>query len=101
VRGRGRNVFTKAGPVTIRSADGEVAKVRAYSPIEVNRVLAGYQPEWPEAEQRFPVAPRRRRVGAEERARRALEKNRREIEASVHTDNPDKGMKGPVPALIA
>jgi len=81
VRGRGRNVFTKAGPVTIRSADGEVAKVRAYSPIEVNRVLAGYQPEWPEADQRFPVRSRGRHVRAEERARRALEKNRLDIEA--------------------
>lgn len=81
MRGRGRNIFTKAGPVTIRSADGEVAKVRAYNPIEVNRVIAGYQPEWPEIEGRFGLLVKRRRPKAEERARRALEKNRREIEA--------------------
>ena len=83
---RDRSIFTKAGPVTIRSADGEVAKVRAYNPIEVNRVIAGYQPERAKADQSAGIGQRRRsrlrhRISAEERARRALEKNRHDIEA--------------------
>jgi hypothetical protein len=81
MRGRDRSIFTKAGPVTVRTTAGEITTARAYSPVEAERVVAGYHPEWPEADQRFPVRSRGRHVGAEERARRALEKNRLEIEA--------------------